>query len=42
MDIQKSLLSIKNILEESIIENGTVGKRNLIRTSKPINFNHKK
>lgn len=40
MDIQKSLLDIKNILEESIIENGTVGKRNLIRTSKPINFIH--
>ena len=40
MDIQKPLLSIKNILEESIIENGTVGKRNLIRTSQPINFIH--
>ena len=40
MDIQKSLISVKNILEESIIENGTVGKRNLIRTSKPINFIH--
>ena len=40
MDIHKSLLDIKKVLEQSIVQNGTVGKRNLIRTSTPINFIH--
>ena len=40
MDIHKSLLDIKKVLEQSIVQNGSVGKRNLIRTSSPINFIH--
>ena len=40
MNINLSLLEIKQLLENSIIQNGTVGKRNLIRTSQPINVIH--
>jgi len=40
MLINDSLLNIKKLLEKSVIEGGTVGKRNLIRTSQPINFIH--
>ena len=40
MDIDKALLTIKTILEKSIIDGGTVGKRNLIRSSAPINQLH--
>ena len=40
MDIHQSLLKIKQLLEDSILHDGTVGKRNLIRTSKPINVIH--
>ena len=40
MNINLSLLKIKQLLENSIIQNGTVGKRNLIRTSQPINVIH--
>ena len=40
MYLQESLLEIKTLLENSVLENGTVGKRNLIRTSKPINIIH--
>ena len=40
MNLQESLSEIKQLLENSILENGTVGKRNLIRTSRPINIIH--
>ena len=40
MTIHDSLFNIKRILENSIVQGGTVGKRNLIRTSQPINFIH--
>jgi len=40
MNIVNSLTNIKKMLEASIISGGTVGKRNLIRTSKPINEIH--
>jgi hypothetical protein len=40
MTINDTLFNIKKILENSIIQGGTVGKRNLIRTSQPINFIH--
>ena len=40
MNLQESLIEIKQLLENSILENGTVGKRNLIRTSRPINIIH--
>ena len=40
MNIVDSLTKIKLLLETSVIEGGTVGKRNLIRTSQPINCIH--
>ena len=40
MTIHDSLFNIKRILENSIVQGGTVGKRNLIRTSQPINIIH--
>lgn len=40
MDIIKSLQNIKQLLEDAVITDGTVGKRNIIRTSQPINQLH--
>ena len=40
MDINRSLTEVKKILELAIEEEGTVGKRNIIRTSQPIQVIH--
>lgn len=40
MEISKALIEIKQILETAILHEGTVGKRNIIRTSQPIQVIH--
>ena len=38
--LDNALFNIKKSIEDAIIENGTVGKNNLIRTQKPIKLLH--
>lgn len=40
LSLDKALLKIKKSIEDAILENGTEGKNNLIRSQKPIKLLH--